>query len=114
MNSNLAPYVFLGAPIAENAMLFHSIEPTIAMILSSRVENIFYPKCSRMRFETANAPSQTCRAYDDLVNDLVTIIPADVEQSKTHLVRGDVQFGDYTAVGQIQLLCRAIAFPKEL
>jgi acetyltransferase-like isoleucine patch superfamily enzyme len=36
---------------------------------------------------------------DDFVNDLVTIIPPDVEQVKTHLIRGDVRFDDYTAVG---------------
>jgi acetyltransferase-like isoleucine patch superfamily enzyme len=36
---------------------------------------------------------------DDFVNDLVTIIPPDVEQVKEHLIRGNVTFGDYTAVG---------------
>jgi acetyltransferase-like isoleucine patch superfamily enzyme len=36
---------------------------------------------------------------DDFVNDLVTLIPPDVEQVKTHLIRGDVIIGNYTAVG---------------
>jgi acetyltransferase-like isoleucine patch superfamily enzyme len=36
---------------------------------------------------------------DDFVNDLVTIIPADLGQVKTHLIRGDVTLDDYTAVG---------------
>jgi acetyltransferase-like isoleucine patch superfamily enzyme len=36
---------------------------------------------------------------DDFVNDLVTIIPPDVEQVKEHLIRGNVTFGHYTAVG---------------
>jgi len=36
---------------------------------------------------------------DDFVNDLITIIPPDVEQVKKRLLRGDVTFGDYTAVG---------------
>ena len=36
---------------------------------------------------------------DDFVNDLVTIIPADMEQVKTNLIRGDVTLDDYTAVG---------------
>ena len=36
---------------------------------------------------------------DDFVNDLVTIIPQGVEQVKTHLISGDVTFGDYTAAG---------------
>ncbi|PYU72355.1 MAG: hypothetical protein DMG49_07790 [Acidobacteria bacterium] len=36
---------------------------------------------------------------DDFVNDLVTIIPPDVEQVKEHLIRGNVTFGHYTAAG---------------
>jgi acetyltransferase-like isoleucine patch superfamily enzyme len=36
---------------------------------------------------------------DDFVNDLVTIIPPGVEQVKEHLIRSDVTFGDYIAVG---------------
>lgn len=36
---------------------------------------------------------------DDFVNDLVTIIPPGIEQVKEHLIRSDVSFGDYTAVG---------------
>jgi acetyltransferase-like isoleucine patch superfamily enzyme len=36
---------------------------------------------------------------DDFVNDLVTIIPPGVEQVKEHLIRSDVTFGNYTAVG---------------
>jgi acetyltransferase-like isoleucine patch superfamily enzyme len=36
---------------------------------------------------------------DDFVNDLVTIIPPDVEQVKKHLMRGNVTLDNYTAVG---------------
>ncbi len=36
---------------------------------------------------------------DDFVNDLVAIIPPDVEQVKGNLIRGNVTLGDYTAVG---------------
>ena len=36
---------------------------------------------------------------DDFVNDLVTLIPPGVEQVKKHLIRGNVSFGNYTAVG---------------
>ncbi len=36
---------------------------------------------------------------DDFVNDLVTLIPPGVEQVKQHLIRGNVSFGNYTAVG---------------
>src|ERR1700693_5221246 len=36
---------------------------------------------------------------DDFVNDLVTIIPPDIEQVKGHLIRSDVTLENYTAVG---------------
>jgi len=36
---------------------------------------------------------------DDFVNDLVTIVPPDVEQVKENLIRGDVFIEDYTAIG---------------
>jgi len=36
---------------------------------------------------------------DDFANDLVTIVPGDVEPVKEHLVTGDVVFDDYTAAG---------------
>jgi acetyltransferase-like isoleucine patch superfamily enzyme len=36
---------------------------------------------------------------DDFVNDLVAIPPPDTEQVKKHLIRGDVVFDNYTAVG---------------
>jgi acetyltransferase-like isoleucine patch superfamily enzyme len=36
---------------------------------------------------------------DDFVNDVVTIIPSDLDPVKTHLIRGDVILEDYTAVG---------------
>jgi acetyltransferase-like isoleucine patch superfamily enzyme len=46
-------------------------------------------------------------ASDDFVNDLVTIIPSDLENVKTHLISGDVTLGDYTAVG-----CNSVVMPK--
>jgi acetyltransferase-like isoleucine patch superfamily enzyme len=36
---------------------------------------------------------------DDFVNDLVTLIPPDVDDVKANLIRGDVIFGNYTAAG---------------
>jgi acetyltransferase-like isoleucine patch superfamily enzyme len=36
---------------------------------------------------------------DDFANDVVAIMPAGVEQVKAHLIRGDVRFENYTAVG---------------
>lgn len=36
---------------------------------------------------------------DDFVNDVVALIPPDVEDVKQHLIRGDVSFGNYTAAG---------------
>ena len=44
---------------------------------------------------------------DDFVNDLVTIIPQGCEQVKTHLISGDVTFGNYTAVGS-----NSVVMPK--
>jgi len=46
---------------------------------------------------------------DDFVNDLVTIIPQGVEQVKTHLISGDVTFGDYTAAGS-----NSVVMPKNI
>lgn len=36
---------------------------------------------------------------DDFVNDIVTIVPAGMEDPKTHLISGDVVMEDYTALG---------------
>jgi acetyltransferase-like isoleucine patch superfamily enzyme len=36
---------------------------------------------------------------DDFVNDVVALLPPDVEEVKTHVIRGDVSLNDYTAVG---------------
>src|SRR5437867_9534782 len=36
---------------------------------------------------------------DDYVNDLVTVIPPDVKNPKTHGLAGDVTFGNYTGIG---------------
>jgi acetyltransferase-like isoleucine patch superfamily enzyme len=44
---------------------------------------------------------------DDFVNDVVTIIPPGAEQVKAHLIRGDVIFADYTAVG-----ANSVVMPK--
>lgn len=38
-------------------------------------------------------------ASDDFRRDIVTIIPAGLPDPKTNVIRGDVVFGDYTAVG---------------
>jgi len=46
---------------------------------------------------------------DDFVNDLVTIIPQGLEQVKTHLISGDVVFGNYTAVG-----ANSVVMPKNI
>jgi acetyltransferase-like isoleucine patch superfamily enzyme len=36
---------------------------------------------------------------DDFVNDIVTLIPPDLDDVKANLIRGDVTFGHYTAAG---------------
>lgn len=44
---------------------------------------------------------------DDFVNDVVTIIPPGAEQVKANLIRGDVIFENYTAVG-----ANSVVMPK--
>lgn len=39
-----------------------------------------------------------CRS-DDFVNDIVCIVPSELEELKERLTEGDVTFGNYTAVG---------------
>lgn len=41
---------------------------------------------------------------DDFANDLVTIIPPGIAQVKLHLISGDVELGNYTAVGSNSVL----------
>jgi acetyltransferase-like isoleucine patch superfamily enzyme len=36
---------------------------------------------------------------DDFVNDIVTLMPPDFDDVKTHFIRGDVTFDNYTAAG---------------
>jgi acetyltransferase-like isoleucine patch superfamily enzyme len=48
-------------------------------------------------------------AGDDFANDLVAIIPPGVSQVKTHLIYGDVEFGNYTAVGS-----NSVVMPKNV
>jgi acetyltransferase-like isoleucine patch superfamily enzyme len=50
-------------------------------------------------FSSLSAGVRIWCTSDDFTNDLVTIIPADCEQIKTHLISGDVELGNYTAVG---------------
>lgn len=49
---------------------------------------------------------------DDFVNDLVTIIPQGVEQVKTHLISGDVIFGNYTAAGSNSVIMPGNTIPE--
>ncbi len=44
---------------------------------------------------------------DDFVNDLVTLIPIDVDQVKTHLILGDIRIANYTAIGS-----NSVVMPK--
>lgn len=44
---------------------------------------------------------------DDFVNDIITIIPSDIEPVKKHLIRGDVILEDYTAIGS-----NSVVMPK--
>ena len=44
---------------------------------------------------------------DDFVNDIITIVPSDIEPVKKHLIRGDVILEDYTAIGS-----NSVVMPK--
>jgi acetyltransferase-like isoleucine patch superfamily enzyme len=59
---------------------------------------------SKMQFEIGDFSSLSSGVKiwcvsNDFVNDLVTIIPRNVEQVKTHLIRGNVKLGSCTAAG---------------
>jgi acetyltransferase-like isoleucine patch superfamily enzyme len=49
---------------------------------------------------------------DDFVNDLVAIIPPDLEQVKTHLITGDVSLANYTAVGANSVVMPGNTIPE--
>jgi acetyltransferase-like isoleucine patch superfamily enzyme len=49
---------------------------------------------------------------DDFVNDLVTIIPPDIEPVKTHLISGDVRMEDFTAVGTNSVVLPGNTIPE--
>ena len=49
---------------------------------------------------------------DDFANDIVCIVPAGAEDVKTHLIEGDVTFGDYTAVGANAVVMPANHIPE--
>lgn len=49
---------------------------------------------------------------DDFVNDLVTIIPPDLEQVKGHLIRGNVRLDDYSAVGSNSVIMPTNHIPE--
>jgi acetyltransferase-like isoleucine patch superfamily enzyme len=50
-------------------------------------------------FSSLSAGVRVWCTSDDFVNDVVTIIPADLGAIKEHVLSGDVVMGDYTAVG---------------
>ena len=49
---------------------------------------------------------------DDFVNDLVALIPPDIEQVKTHLITGDVRMEDFTAVGANSVVLPGNTIPE--
>ena len=56
-------------------------------------------RCEIGDFSSLSSGVKIWCASDDFVEDLVTLIPPDLEDVKTHLIRGDVTLGHYTAVG---------------
>ncbi len=49
---------------------------------------------------------------DDFVNDVVTIIPEGAGEVKNHLIRGDVMFGNYCAVGANSVIMPTNKIPE--
>ncbi len=49
---------------------------------------------------------------DDFTQDLVTIIPPGVQEVKDHLIAGDVELGNYTAVGSNSVVMPANTLPE--
>lgn len=49
---------------------------------------------------------------DDFTNDLVTIIPPGLEEVKDHLISGDVQLENYTAIGSNSVVMPANTIPE--
>ena len=50
-------------------------------------------------FSSVSAGVRIWCASDDFARDLVTVIPAGIEDPKENAIAGDVVFGDYTAIG---------------
>ena len=50
-------------------------------------------------FSALGSGSRVWCKSDDFVNDLVALLPPDVQPVKKHLIRGNVIMDDYTAVG---------------
>lgn len=48
---------------------------------------------------------------DDFVNDIVTVLPEGLPDLKNHLISGDVNFGNYTAVGSNSVVMPANQIP---
>jgi acetyltransferase-like isoleucine patch superfamily enzyme len=49
---------------------------------------------------------------DDFVNDVVTIVPRGMENPKTNLITGDVNFANYTAVGSSSVVMPRNTIPE--
>lgn len=49
---------------------------------------------------------------DDFVNDLVTVVPPDIESPKKHLLTGDVRIGHYAAIGSNSVVMPANSIPE--
>lgn len=55
--------------------------------------------CQIGDFSSLSSGVKVWCASDDFVNDVVALPPPGMENPKTHMIGGDVTFGNYTAVG---------------
>lgn len=63
--------------------------------------------CTIGDFSSLSSGVKIWCASDDFVNDVVAIIPPGIEDPKTHLIVGNVELGNYTAVGS-----NSVVMPK--
>lgn len=63
-------------------------------------------------FSSISAGARIWCTSDDFVNDVVTIVPADLGEIKENVISGDVIFGDFTAVGANSVVMPNQAVPE--
>jgi acetyltransferase-like isoleucine patch superfamily enzyme len=69
-------------------------------------------QCTIGNYSSLSSGVKIWCASDDFVNDVITIIPPDVENPKENFITGDVTLGDYTAVGSNSVIMPYNTIPE--